>query len=197
MEQAPSLLTPCSPVLPLGFPLFPHRHLKSQEPAASSTLLGCQSRLSTVERMGFLMCLHTHLQGEECRYPQSPQARCKALRPLSGSGWGLHELPLATSLCQQPGHGDSAASPAVGSCSTSLTSPSGSSSASSSISSLTPLSHLYLQSIIHPPPFHPLPHLHLSIHPTFHLPTLFPSIHPHPLQTGGPKAAHQSFSCSK
>lgn len=37
-------------------------HLKSQEPAASSTLLGCQSRLSTVERMGFLMCLQTHLQ---------------------------------------------------------------------------------------------------------------------------------------
>lgn len=39
----------------------PHRHLKSQEPAARSTLLGCQSRLRTVERMGFLMCLHTHL----------------------------------------------------------------------------------------------------------------------------------------
>lgn len=38
-----------------------HRHLKSQEPAARSTLLGCQSRLRTVERMGFLMCLHTHL----------------------------------------------------------------------------------------------------------------------------------------
>lgn len=38
-----------------------HLHLKSQEPAARSTLLGCQSRLRTVERMGFLMCLHTHL----------------------------------------------------------------------------------------------------------------------------------------
>lgn len=24
-------------------------------------MLGCQSRLRTVERMGFLMCLHTHL----------------------------------------------------------------------------------------------------------------------------------------
>ena len=35
--------------------------MKSQEPAARSTLLGCQSRLRTVERMGFLMCLHTHL----------------------------------------------------------------------------------------------------------------------------------------
>lgn len=41
-----------------------HRHLKSQEPAARSTLLGCQSRLRTVERMGFLMCLHTHLDTE-------------------------------------------------------------------------------------------------------------------------------------
>lgn len=45
-------------------PAAPHRHLKSQEPAARRTLLGCQSRLSTVERMGFLMCLQTHLRGE-------------------------------------------------------------------------------------------------------------------------------------
>lgn len=36
-------------------------HLKSQEPTGRSTLLGCQSRLRTVERMGFLICLHTHL----------------------------------------------------------------------------------------------------------------------------------------
>lgn len=41
---------------------FSHLHLKSQDPAASRTLLGCQSRLRTVERMGFLMCLLTHLK---------------------------------------------------------------------------------------------------------------------------------------
>lgn len=68
-----SELHPCSPhtalCYPWGPPFSSHRHLKSQEPAASSTLLGCQSRLSTVERMGFLMCLHTHLQGERCWYP--------------------------------------------------------------------------------------------------------------------------------
>lgn len=40
-------------------------HLKSQAPAASSTLLGCQSRLSTVERMDFLMCLQTHLREDK------------------------------------------------------------------------------------------------------------------------------------
>lgn len=37
-------------------------HLKSQDPAASRALLGCQSKLRIVERIGFLMCLHTHLQ---------------------------------------------------------------------------------------------------------------------------------------
>lgn len=37
-------------------------HLKSHDPAASRTLLGCQSRLRMVERIGFLMCLHTHLR---------------------------------------------------------------------------------------------------------------------------------------
>lgn len=36
-------------------------HLKSEDPAARRTLLGCQSRLRMVERIGFLMCLHTHL----------------------------------------------------------------------------------------------------------------------------------------
>lgn len=36
-------------------------HLKSHDPAARSTLFGCQSKLRTVERMGFLMCLLTHL----------------------------------------------------------------------------------------------------------------------------------------
>lgn len=49
---------------PKGFTgafFFSHLHLKSQDPAASRTLLGCQSRLRTVERMGFLMCLLTHL----------------------------------------------------------------------------------------------------------------------------------------
>lgn len=40
----------------------PHLHLKSHEPAASKTLLGCQSKLRTVERIGFLMCLLTHLR---------------------------------------------------------------------------------------------------------------------------------------
>lgn len=38
------------------------RILKSEEPAQSSTLFGCQSRESTVERIGFLMCLLTHLK---------------------------------------------------------------------------------------------------------------------------------------
>lgn len=37
-------------------------HLKSHDPAARSTLFGCQSRLRTVERIGFLMCLLTHLE---------------------------------------------------------------------------------------------------------------------------------------
>lgn len=58
-----------------------HLHLKSQEPAARSTLLGCQSRLRTVERMGFLMCLHTHLdtrtgRGEGDRHSQHPRPQC-------------------------------------------------------------------------------------------------------------------------
>lgn len=39
-----------------------HLHLKSHDPAARSTLFGCQSKLRTVERMGFLMCLLTHLK---------------------------------------------------------------------------------------------------------------------------------------
>ena len=34
--------------------------LKSEEPAAIRTLLGCQSTDRTVERIGFLMCLLTH-----------------------------------------------------------------------------------------------------------------------------------------
>lgn len=37
-------------------------HLKSQDPAANKMLLGCQSRLRMVERIGFLMCLLTHLR---------------------------------------------------------------------------------------------------------------------------------------
>lgn len=37
-------------------------HLKSHDPAARSTLFGCQSRLRTVERIGFLICLLTHLK---------------------------------------------------------------------------------------------------------------------------------------
>lgn len=44
---------------------YPHLHLKSHEPAASKTLLGCQSKLRTVERIGFLMCLLTHLRKEK------------------------------------------------------------------------------------------------------------------------------------
>lgn len=68
------------PVLMSGGPPA-HLHLKSQEPAARSTLLGCQSRLRTVERMGFLMCLHTHLdtqtrRGEGDRSPQHPRPQC-------------------------------------------------------------------------------------------------------------------------
>lgn len=46
---------------------FSHLHLKSQDPAASRTLLGCQSRLRTVERMGFLMCLLTHLKQNQTK----------------------------------------------------------------------------------------------------------------------------------
>ena len=37
------------------------RALKSEEPAAMSILFGCQSNDSTVDRMGFLICLLTHL----------------------------------------------------------------------------------------------------------------------------------------
>ena len=44
-------------------PPCPDLQWKSAEPAASRTLLGCQSRLSTVERMDFLMCLLSHLVG--------------------------------------------------------------------------------------------------------------------------------------
>lgn len=43
----------------------PNLHLKSHDPAAKRTLLGCQSKQRMVERMGFLMCLHTHLQEQE------------------------------------------------------------------------------------------------------------------------------------
>lgn len=42
-----------------------HLHLKSHDPAARSTLFGCQSKLRTVERMGFLMCLLTHLKKQK------------------------------------------------------------------------------------------------------------------------------------
>lgn len=71
LQTAPGVKPAPNPSL--GIPLHeasshpspaPHLHLKSQEPAARRTLLGCQSRLSTVERMGFLMCLQTHLCGE-------------------------------------------------------------------------------------------------------------------------------------
>ena len=39
--------------------------MKSHDPAARSTLFGCQSRLRTVERIGFLMCLLTHLEDKK------------------------------------------------------------------------------------------------------------------------------------
>lgn len=42
-----------------------HLQWRSADPAASRTLLGCQSRLRTVERTDFLMCLLSHLQGSE------------------------------------------------------------------------------------------------------------------------------------
>lgn len=79
----------------------PYLHLKSQEPAASSTLLGCQSRLSTVERMGFLMCLQTHLETRTGRgegrgtgslstqvpsAPGTPHSRGPAEPPVSPKG---------------------------------------------------------------------------------------------------------------
>lgn len=48
-----------------------HLHLKSHDPAASKTLLGCQSKLRTVERIGFLMCLLTHLQKEKIHFSLS------------------------------------------------------------------------------------------------------------------------------
>lgn len=38
-----------------------HLQWRSADPAARRMLLGCQSRLRTVERMGFLMCLLSHL----------------------------------------------------------------------------------------------------------------------------------------
>jgi len=41
--------------------------LKSDEPAANKTLFGCQDNDRTVERMGFLMCLLTHLMEKNYR----------------------------------------------------------------------------------------------------------------------------------
>lgn len=38
---------------------------RSADPAANRMLLGCQSRLRTVELMGFLMCLLSHLCNHE------------------------------------------------------------------------------------------------------------------------------------
>ena len=80
----------------------PHRHLKSQEPAARSTLLGCQSRLRMVERMGFLMCLQTHLdtagrqvgrrRGHTGGHPptqrlQAPTGPCRPQRSQEEGAW--------------------------------------------------------------------------------------------------------------
>lgn len=75
-------------------PLLIHRylHLKSQHPAASRTLLGCQSRLRMVERIGFLMCLHTHLEITA----QHARSVWFIKRSLSCK-WGAGSCPLKTS----------------------------------------------------------------------------------------------------
>lgn len=96
LQTAPSTHPWGSPCLrpPSHPPPAPHLHLKSQEPAARRTLFGCQSRLSTVERMGFLMCLQTHLCGEglaaegQHHHPQSPPA-------ISGGWLRLVRVPNA------------------------------------------------------------------------------------------------------
>lgn len=45
-----------------------HSSLKSQDPTASKTLLGCQSKLRTVERVGFLTCLLTYQSFSDSKY---------------------------------------------------------------------------------------------------------------------------------
>ena len=42
--------------------------MKSQDPTASKMLLGCRSKLRTVERVGFLMCLLTHQSFSDSKY---------------------------------------------------------------------------------------------------------------------------------
>lgn len=149
----------------------PHLHLKSQEPAARRTLLGCQSRLSTVERMGFLMCLQTHLCGEgvaaegQHHHPQSPPGILGSLlmlvRAPSAPGAALGHCPAVTAWAW-------GVHPSV------LPSVSISRSSSLLFPNTTP---------IHP-----------SIHPPTHpSPLFFPQDRP----TWAVPEPHQSFSCSK
>lgn len=75
-------------------------HLKSQEPAASRTLLGCQSRLRMVERIGFLMCLLTHLK-DACINQQLHKLHCTTtLQEYTGAGVGISPLKFEAHLHQ-------------------------------------------------------------------------------------------------
>lgn len=67
-----------------------HLHLKSHDPAASKTLLGCQSKLRTVERIGFLMCLLTHLQKEKIRFSLSTHWATVSKGPDKGVSGDTH-----------------------------------------------------------------------------------------------------------
>lgn len=60
--------------------------MKSQDPAASRILLGCQSRLRMVERIGFLMCLLTHLRRVGKKYVSIHQKICKKGRRPGSTG---------------------------------------------------------------------------------------------------------------
>lgn len=65
-------------------------HLKSEDPAARRTLLGCQSRLRMVERIGFLMCLHTHLTDKKPKtngFPIKVKTSSLCTLETDWSGW--------------------------------------------------------------------------------------------------------------
>lgn len=62
-------------------------HLKSLDPAARRTLLGCQSRLRMVERIGFLMCLHTHLMDKKTQKDPIKWKLAICVSQRQTSGW--------------------------------------------------------------------------------------------------------------
>lgn len=162
-------------------PAAPHRHLKSQEPAARRTLLGCQSRLSTVERMGFLMCLQTHLRGErlgsvgEHHHPWEPPWAFRGGLAEGGQG----------SKCPRSCPGPPSCSSSVGMGSTCLRLPI--------------CLHLFLQLLSASPPTPLVSYLPVhpsisSIHPSLpHLPSISPRTDPaRPWQTLTSRSPAQS-----